>query len=208
LVALAGGIAGGVIAATRSHNGGTPSAASAGLPGTTGFSPASIRAQYTWPAGRRRAPDFSLPDQHGRRGSLRRERGRPIMLTFLDSHCHQQCPLIGRELGAIQRRLPPSLRPTLIAVSVNTADSEASTSAAARRWRFARPWYWFHGTKRELARVWQRYQIAVQPQQHDIAHSTAVYLIDRRGYQRALYLYPFASGGVARALRLLDKGES
>lgn len=130
------------------------------------------------------------------------------MLTFLNSRCHQACPLVGRALGEIQRRLPASLRPVLVAVSVNAADSAASTRAAARRWGFSRPWYWFRGSRRELARVWREYQIGVRREQRTIAHSAAVFLIDGRDYQRALYLFPFSSSGVARALRLLATASS
>jgi len=37
----------------------------------------------------------------------------------------------------------------------------------------------------------------------DIAHTEAVYLIDRRGYERSAYLYPFAGRFVTHDIRHL-----
>ena len=60
------------------------------------------------------------------------------------------------------------------------------------------------------APVWAAYHIYVSPHPvgGDIVHTEAVYLVDRRGYMRSGYLYPFVSGYVSSDLRVLarDKG--
>ena len=38
---------------------------------------------------------------------------------------------------------------------------------------------------------------------HEIVHTEAAFLIDSKGYQRALYLYPFRAQDVERTLRTL-----
>jgi hypothetical protein len=35
----------------------------------------------------------------------------------------------------------------------------------------------------------------------DVAHTEAAYLIDANGYERALFLWPYTAGSVARTLR-------
>ena len=65
----------------------------------------ALHAQATWPAGAKRAPDFRLRDQAGRTMTLGSQRGRVVLLTFLDSHCKTECPIQGRLLADVQRRL-------------------------------------------------------------------------------------------------------
>lgn len=66
------------------------------------------------------------------------------------------------------------------------------------------PWHRLMGTHRQLAPVWAAYRIAVAPPfDGDIAHTEALYLVDRGGYERSGYLYPFAPGFVTHDLRSL-----
>ena len=44
-----------------------------------------------------------------------------------------------------------------------------------------------------------------RPVNGDIEHTEAVYLVDRRGYMRSGYQYPFASGYVTSDLRTLTR---
>jgi cytochrome oxidase Cu insertion factor (SCO1/SenC/PrrC family) len=169
------------------------------------LSRARVQAQATWPVGARRAPDFRLRDQRRRLFSLRSQRGHVVFLTFLNSHCKEACPLEGRQLGEIQRTFPRTRRPPLVVVSINPAgDTVASIDAAAHRWAFALPWYWLGGRHAQLARIWRAYSIDVRPRQRDIAHSTALYVLDGAGSERAGYLFPFSSRGVAAAVRALE----
>jgi hypothetical protein len=66
-----------------------------------------------------------------------------------------------------------------------------------------------------LARVWRNYDIGVQLITkrragicvREVNHSEAAYLIDRRGFEPALFLYPFKTGDVESMLeRLAGKG--
>ena len=45
---------------------------------------------FTWAAGKKIAPGFSLRDQNGSPISLRRFRGRPVILTFIDPRGYQR----------------------------------------------------------------------------------------------------------------------
>jgi cytochrome oxidase Cu insertion factor (SCO1/SenC/PrrC family) len=170
------------------------------------LSRARVQAQATWPAGARRAEDFRLRDQRRRLFSLHSQRGHVVFVTFLNSHCKQTCPLEGRQLGQIQRTFSLTRRPPLVVVSINpSGDTVATTDAAARRWAFALPWYWLRGRHAQLARIWRAYSIDVRARQGDIAHGTALYVLDGAGDERAGYLYPFSSRGVETAVRALER---
>jgi cytochrome oxidase Cu insertion factor (SCO1/SenC/PrrC family) len=166
----------------------------------------ALRGEATWSAGARPAPPVTtLRDQTGHRFSLAWLHGRTVAMVFFDSHCKQECPLAGRALAASERSLPRAQRPVVVVVSVNPLDTPASTRAAARAWGLAglAPWHWLMGDHARLALVWKAYHIYVHPEQGDISHVEALYLIDRRGDERAGFLYPYIPGSVAHDLRLL-----
>ncbi len=166
---------------------------------------AEVRGQAVWPEGLRRGPDFSLPDQAGRLFSLTSQRGRPVILTFMDSHCHQECPLEGRALAAAFRMVPGSERPIVVAVSVNPwADTPVSAHSAMKRFGLAGfEWRWLLGSKARLEPVWRKYGIEVRRTSSDIVHTDAIYLIDAHGFERAGMVYPFLPTWVSDDLKTL-----
>lgn len=170
---------------------------------------AQVRGQAVWPQGLRRAPEFSLLDSRSRRFTLASARGGPAILTFMDSHCHQECPLEGRALAAGFRMIPRSERPLVIVVSVNPwEDTPASVRQAMRRFGLAGfRWRWLLGTKARLRPVWRRYGIQVRRAAGDVEHTDALYLIDSKGYERAGMVYPFLPVWIATDLGTLA-GES
>ncbi len=190
-----------------------------GLNAKPAAAPKVVQTRYglhgvaTWGEGARVAPMINtLPDQTGHLFSLASLRGRTVAIVFFDSHCHQECPLEGRALSAAERALPAAQRPVLVAVSVNPQDTPASAAGAARAWGLAgvAPWHWLMGTRNQLAPIWAAYHIYVSPHpvDGDIVHTEALYLVDRRGYERSAYLWPFASRFVTLDLRALARGRA
>ncbi|MGH2871170.1 MAG: SCO family protein [Solirubrobacteraceae bacterium] len=161
----------------------------------------------TWAAGAVPAPPINtLRDQTGGRFALSSLHGHTVALVFFDSYCHQECPLEGRQLATAERALPAAQRPQLVVVSVNPKDTSASVAKAIREWGLAgvSPWHWLMGTHQQLARIWAAYHIQVSPPiDGDINHTEALYLIDRRGDERAGYLWPFASRFATYDMRAL-----
>jgi protein SCO1 len=168
-----------------------------------------LHGQAVWAAGARPAPDFALRDQSGTLVSLHALRGRTVLLTFLDSQCHSSCPIVGRQLGSVLRRLQPAERPVVVVVSVDQAgDSPAGIRHALAKWQLGGPWglHWVNGSSRtQLARVWKAYGVVVQPASNDVVHSLALYLIDRRGNERTAYLFPFLPSFVQHDLTRLAR---
>jgi protein SCO1/2 len=170
-----------------------------------------MHGEAAWAEGAQPAPVIdTLRDQTGKPFSLATLRGRSVAVVFFDSRCHQECPLEGRALAAAEQSLPPAQRPVLVAVSVNPLDTPASATSAAKAWGLASVarWHWLMGTRKQLAPVWAAYHIYVSPHpvNGDIVHTEAVYLVDRRGYMRSGYLYPFLSEYVREDLHTLAGG--
>jgi protein SCO1/2 len=167
-----------------------------------------LHGEAAWAQGTRPAPAIdTLRDQTGRLFSLASLHGRTVAVVFFDSQCKQECPLEGRTLAAAESSLPAARRPVLVAVSVNPADTPVSAANAARSWGLASvaQWHWLMGSRRALAPIWAAYHVFVSPRpiNGDIVHSEALYLVDRRGYERSAYLWPFAPKFVTMDLRTL-----
>ena len=123
---------------------------------------------------------------------------------FEDSLCKQACPIEGRLVAASIRHLPVAVRPRVVIVSVDPAgDTPATAAAALRKWHLPDQASWLLGSPARLRPVWRAYDITVQPVAGDIVHSTALYVIDRRGDERVGLLLPFPPGTLAGDLRLL-----
>jgi cytochrome oxidase Cu insertion factor (SCO1/SenC/PrrC family) len=173
------------------------------------------QANVVWPAAKRRAPNFALHDQAGTPISLHGSRGRVVILTFIDPLCTTLCPLEAKVLDQVEQRFPPTQRPEVIAVSVNPwGNARRYLREDARKWRLDGSWRWAIGSRTQLTHVWQAYAIGVRITRrvtagitvHQVDHTEAAYLIDRRGYERALFIYPFAASDVERTVRRLESG--
>lgn len=176
-----------------------------GRSGSASAPAVTLHGDAVWAAGGHLAPELGLTDQDGRRISIRSLRGHVVLLTFLDSRCTKDCPIEGRELARVRARLGSSLGAQLVVVSVDTAD----TPGSARRFvaesglSGAFRWHWLMGSHAQLAPVWARYGVTVQPEHGDIAHSTVLYLLDAHGFERAGYLFPFLPAQLADDVRTL-----
>lgn len=153
-----------------------------------------LHGQASWPAGARPAPVRGLP-------SLR---GHTSVVTFMDPRCTSICPIEGRQLASILRRLPEASRPVLVLVSVNPQATERDALRASREWQLA-PLHprWVLGTHATLSKVWAAYHVHVRPTKGDILHTLVAYLLDRSGNERTAYLFPFAPAFVQHDLTWL-----
>jgi protein SCO1 len=210
LVALAGIVVGSLVAILSVSRGSGVVASGVVAAGPTA-------PPVSWPAGKRRAPAIELVDQRGRRVSLAAYRGRPVIVTFMDPLCRDFCPLEAAQLNELERGLPPRARPAVLSVSVNVyGNTGVDLLRAAAKWRFRPEWRWAIGSPRELANVWRRYQIGVLVTTkkragvttHDVSHTEAAYVIDRNGFERDLFLWPFRAEDVSAVLRRLASAES
>jgi protein SCO1/2 len=150
-----------------------------------------------------RAPDFALRDQDGRTVRMSALRGRPVIVTFLYTHCKDSCPAQAQQVKGALDDLGHDV--PALAVSVEPA---RDTAASARRFLaeqgMGRRIRFVLGSERRLARVWKGFAIAPQRPGHE--HQSWLTLVDRRGMQRVGY--PGAEvtpERLAHDLRLLER---
>jgi protein SCO1 len=163
-----------------------------------------LRGDAVWGAGARPAPPLNLRDQRGQLTTLAALRGRVLLVTFMDSHCTTECPVEGHQLAVVQRAFAQARRPEIVVVSVNPADTPQSARRFARRRGWRGGWRWLMGSQAQLQRVWHAYGIEVDPTSHDIVHSAALYIVDRRGDERSGYVAPFLPKLVTADVRALE----
>lgn len=166
--------------------------------------PATLAGQVVLPDGSRPAPRFILQDQAGRAVTPGALRGRVTVITFLDSHCTQDCPVIGRELALVDRRVGTAVPWTLLVVSVAPLnDTPASSAAFALESGWHMDWRWLFGTPTQLARVWSDYGIWVHPTPKDILHTAALYVVGPDGSVRVADMLPFSPDQLVQTIRAL-----
>ena len=152
------------------------------------------------------APAFTLQDQNGSAVSLSQLKGRVVALTFLDTQCLSLCRLQASLIGSVQAALGPSVPLTLVVVTVRPeVDTPAAISMFADAHGLRQPYTWLNGSKSQLAGVWGDYGITVQPGVADLAHSSVIYLLDKRGNERVEFADVPDAAWLEGDIRLLAK---
>jgi len=155
-----------------------------------------------WSAGSHPAPDFTLANQAGGAIRLANLKGRVVLLTFMDSLCLTDCPIEAAELSLMQRQLGKALSPLIVIVSTDpVGDTVANIHRFVTRYRLSRPFVWLIGSASQLRPVWREYGISVSSAS---THSSAIYLIDRLGYEREGWGVPFPSSEFEQSVRVLE----
>jgi cytochrome oxidase Cu insertion factor (SCO1/SenC/PrrC family) len=163
----------------------------------------------TFPAHKKRAPNFSLTDQDGRPVSIAAYRGRAVIVTFVDPLSPEAVPAPVRVLNAAERAVPASLRPTILAVSVNVnGDTRADLLRDIAKWHLLAQWRWAVGSPAQLAAAWKNYFTLVSTTTESVAgstvrfitHSKMAYLVDAHGYERVLFGWPYSVRAVEQTL--------
>jgi cytochrome oxidase Cu insertion factor (SCO1/SenC/PrrC family) len=191
------------LALRPSHKSATPAA------------PPNVGAAATWAPGERPAPGFNLLDERGDPISLASLRGRPVIVTFIDPLCRDYCPIEAQRLNTVAGAFPQGSKPAIVAVSVNVyGNARANLLQDERKWTLTPEWRWAVGGPSSLARVWSDYHVQVLATSkkvagvtvHRIGHTEAAYVIDAKGFERALFLWPYHAQDVVQALRALAVG--
>ncbi len=132
------------------------------------------------------AAAFALADQHGATLSLQSLRGRPVVLTFLDATCTQQCPLMIQWLNWTAQFLTPQQVAGVawVGISVNPNNTPEQARAFLEKNKSAIPLRFLLGTQAQLQPLWKAYYIGVEPGQTDVAHTSGLYVIDQHGHER------------------------
>jgi protein SCO1 len=130
------------------------------------------------------AADFRLRSYRGHLVALRAERGKVVLLSFVDTACTESCPIVTSVMAQAYRLLPADRRRQVVPLLISV-EPHADTPAHVRRFlarRRALALDYLIGSVRELRPVWRAYGIlaAVDTGNADI-HSSDVRVIDRHG---------------------------
>src|SRR4051794_20021975 len=187
-----------ILAARGISDAGTPKVTTSGK--ATGKTSAFEGALL--PAGVR-APDFSLRDQRGRRVTMKEYRGRPVVVTFLYSHCHDTCPIQAQQIKGALDQLGHDV--PALAISVDPArDKPKSVDRFDTEQGIGHRLRWVLGRESQLRPLWEGYNTTSQlPSQEHLAR---LVLIDKRGFQRVGYpSQQVTPERLAHDLRLLER---
>ncbi len=127
-----------------------------------------------------RAPDFTLRDQDGKAVSMRALRGRPVIVTFLYTHCEDSCPAQAQVVKGALAELDEQVPALAVAV-----DPPNDTRQSARRFlaeQRVAGLDFVLGSRDELKPLWAGF--AIRPQAIRNEHQARFTLVDKRGYQR------------------------
>src|SRR5436309_102425 len=105
---------------------------------------------------------FSLRDQDGHQVTARSLRGRPVIVSFLYTHCRDTCPLVADQVRGALDRLGGRGVP-FVAVSVDPGgDTRASARAFLLKHDLNSRAHYLLGTVAQLEPVWRAFGVAPQ----------------------------------------------
>ena len=151
------------------------------------------------------APPFTLLDQDGATVSLAAQKGRVVLLTFMDPVCTALCPVMGRDIAAVEQKLPNGIHPELLIVSVAPGRTKAdvdhflNTNLSSASW--SGDWHWLLGPNAAaLELTWLHWHVQVSPTPTDINHDEILDVIDPHGYLRVTFPAPLPVSDVVSAI--------
>ena len=152
--------------------------------------------------GKRPAPNFQLTDQTGKQISLAQFRGKPVVLTFLFTHCPDICPLTAEHLHSTMLKMGHDAKNVgVLAVSVDPKrDDQAAALQFTQNHNMQDYWHFLIGTEQQLSPVWYEYSVYAQQQQMSVNHSSAIFVIDKQGNERAFIDQDFTPDQLASYL--------
>ena len=191
IVALAGGTGVGAAVSLSMHRGPV-------VPAEVQLSPSAnvIGAPLT----RQPTPALTgLTDQNGKEVSLSDEKGHVVLLAFMDPLCVNLCPVLGRDIVAVEQALPRSITPILLIVSVTSGRTAAdvrqfvSTNLTAK---WDPGWHWLIGpSDAALKLAWLAWGEPLEPPKTNYLD-----IIDPQGYLRVTYPAPLFTTDVVTAI--------
>lgn len=138
-------------------------------------------------------PAMSLKDQAGALVTAQSLQGRPTVVTFLDMTCTQECPLQAQMLNqtAIFMGAQKASQVNWVVISVNPTNTPTDANDFMQKNKVTIPVKVLLGTQAQLKPVWDGYKIWVQPTPTDVNHTIALFLIDKTGQERMVFIDGF-----------------
>jgi protein SCO1/2 len=155
--------------------------------------------------GNQPAANFQLTDQSGQQIALAQFKGKPVVLTFLFTHCPDVCPLTAERLHSTVLKMGSDAKNVgILAVSTDPkGDDRAAAVKFTNDHNMQDYWHFLIGTHEQLSPVWSAYSVYAQQQQTTVSHTSGLFVIDKQGNQRAFIGQDFKPDELASYLGTL-----
>lgn len=155
------------------------------------------------------APPLKLRNYLGQPVNIEQYRGKPVLVTFIYTHCPDVCPLITSNLRVAQNLMGPqgASRAQVIAVSVDSrGDNRKTVAAFLKQHEMTGRMQYLTGSTAELSRVWKAWGVGSERDAKNpdfVEHSGLVYGITAKGLRAVLYSASFRPAAIAHDVPLL-----
>jgi len=153
------------------------------------------------------APAFSLQASTGGEQALANYRGKVVLLGFGFTSCPEVCPTTLAVLAQARKRL--GTQADQVQVLYVTVDPERDNPDRMRAYLrgFDSTFVGLTDTPQKLAAVREKYGVTAERKNvgnsYSVAHSSSVYMIDRKGLLRAMMPYGHAPDDYVHDVRIL-----
>jgi protein SCO1 len=171
-----------------------PDGAQLGPPGSGFFGTLTLPSKQ--------APPIELRNYLGKPVSLAEYRGKAVLVTFLYTHCPDDCPLITSKLRLVERLLGARAAQTqIIAVSVDPrGDTPGTVAAFLKAHGMTGRMQYLLGSASELTPTWAAWSVgSTREVGHPdlVAHSALVYGVSASGKLTTIYPVSFEPSEIA-----------
>jgi protein SCO1/2 len=154
-------------------------------------------------------PPLKLRNYLGQPVNIDQYRGKPVLITFVYTHCPDVCPLMISNLRVAQNLMGSSgpQKAQVIAVSVDSkGDTPKTVRAFLKAHEMTGRMQYLIGSQQELARVWKAWGVGSERDAKNpdfVEHSGLVYGITASGKRAVLYSASFKPAAIAHDVPLL-----
>jgi protein SCO1/2 len=154
-------------------------------------------------------PPLKLRNYLGQPVNIDQYRGKPVLITFVYTHCPDVCPLIVSNLRVAQNLMGAggAQKAQVIAVSVDAkGDTPKSVKAFLKAHEMTGRMQYLIGSQQELSRVWKAWGVGSERDAKNpdfVEHSGLIYGITASGKRAVLYSASFKPAQVVHDVPLL-----
>jgi protein SCO1/2 len=154
-------------------------------------------------------PPLKLRNYLGQPVNIDSYRGKPVLITFVYTHCPDVCPLMISNLRVAQNLMGSSgaQKAQVIAVSVDSkGDTPKTVKAFLKAHEMTGRMQYLIGSQQELARVWKAWGVGSERDAKNpdfVEHSGLVYGITASGKRAVLYSASFKPAAIVHDVPLL-----
>ena len=154
-------------------------------------------------------PPLKLRNYLGQPVNIDQYRGKPVLITFVYTHCPDVCPLMISNLRVAQNLMGSSgaQKAQVISVSVDSkGDTPKTVKAFLKAHEMTGRMQYLIGSQKELARVWRAWGVGSERDAKDpdfVEHSGLVYGITASGKRAVLYSASFKPATIVHDVPLL-----